>query len=81
MLNCGGVTRVAEIGGAGVLFPSIIMTALMAALSGMGVQFVPSCKVSAVDADVREVVANGERQRADAIVLAASKNLVADARS
>ncbi|APT60192.1 FAD-dependent oxidoreductase (plasmid) [Roseomonas gilardii] len=71
MLNCDGVTRVVETGGAGVLFPSIIMTALVAALPGMGVQFVPSCKISAVNADAGEVVANGERHRADAVVVAA----------
>jgi sarcosine oxidase/sarcosine oxidase subunit beta len=71
MLNCDGVTRVVETGGAGVLFPSIIMTALVAALPGMGVHFVPSCTVGAVDADAGEVVANGERHRADAVVIAA----------
>ncbi len=71
MINRDGLQRVVETAGAGMLFPSVIVTALVAALPGMGVQLVANCQVSHVDADAGIVVADGERHRGDAVVIAA----------
>jgi sarcosine oxidase/sarcosine oxidase subunit beta len=71
MINLHGLQRTVETGGAGMLFPAVILTALVAALPGMGVQFHTSCTVSEVDADTGIIVADGERYRGDAVVIAA----------
>jgi sarcosine oxidase/sarcosine oxidase subunit beta len=60
-----------ETDGAGMLFPSAILTALVAALPGMGVRLAASCRISSVDAETATIVADGERHRGDAVVIAA----------
>jgi glycine/D-amino acid oxidase-like deaminating enzyme len=71
MINPAGLTRIVETEGAGILFASAIVTALVAALPAMGVRLVTSCPVSLVDPESGAVVANGERHRGDAVVIAA----------
>ena len=71
MINPDGLNRVIETAGAGMLFPATIMTALVAALPGMGVDLVANCRVDHVDADAGVVVVDGERHRGDAVVVAA----------
>jgi glycine/D-amino acid oxidase-like deaminating enzyme len=71
MVNPAGLTRVVETDGAGMLFPSAILTALVAALPGMGVRLAASCRISSVDAETATIVADGERHRGDAVVIAA----------
>lgn len=71
MTNMAGLTRVVETEGAGMLFPAAIMTALVAALPGMGARLAASCRVTAVDADSGTVTADGERHRGEAVVVAA----------
>lgn len=71
MINVAGLTRVIETDGAGMLFPSAILTAVVAMLPSLGVRLAASCQVSAVDAETATVVAGGERHRGDAVVVAA----------
>ena len=71
MINPDGLTRIVETDGAGMLFASAIVTAVVAALPAMGVRLVTSCHVDAIDPDDGAVVANGERHRGDAVVVAA----------
>ena len=71
MVNPAGLTRVVETDGAGMLFPSAILTALVAALPALGVRLAASCRIDAVDADAGAVVADGERHQGDAVVIAA----------
>ncbi len=71
MVNMAGLNKVVMAGGSGMLFPSRILTAVVAALPAFGVHLVANCTVSAVDAEAGTVVADGERHRADAVVVCA----------
>lgn len=71
MVNRAGLTRAVETEGAGMLFPAMIVTAVVAMLPGMGVRLVADCPVAAVDAEAGTVLAGGERHRGDAVVVAA----------
>jgi sarcosine oxidase/sarcosine oxidase subunit beta len=71
MINMEGLTRVVTTGGAGMLFPAAILTALVAALPAFGVRLVANCHVTAVDSDAGTVVADHERHTADAVVVCA----------
>ena len=71
MVNTEGLNKVVLTEGAGMLFPAAIVTGVVAMLPALGVRLVAGCQVSAVDAEAGVVVADGERYRADAVVVSA----------
>lgn len=72
MVQTGGLTRVVETGGGGVLFPVRILTGLVAALARAGVRCHAGTRVAAIDPDAGTLVTDrGERFAGDAVAVAA----------
>lgn len=71
MLEISGVKRAAWVGGSGLLFPTRILTDMVARLAGMGVRFHAYSKVLDVDADAGSVKTERGQFSGDAAVIAA----------
>jgi sarcosine oxidase/sarcosine oxidase subunit beta len=71
MVETGGLTRVIETGGAGMLFPIRILTDLVVHLASRGVRFHANTLVRAIDPESGSVEAGGARHRGDAVVVCA----------
>ena len=71
MVRPEGLARVVETAGAGMLFPSRILTDLVVLLGRLGVTLHAGSKVTAVDGERGTVVKNGREYGGDAVVVAA----------
>ena len=71
MIEPGGLQRVVETDGAGMLFPIGILTDLVVLLGRLGVVLRTGTKVSAVDPDRGTLVADGVTHGGDVVVIAA----------
>jgi glycine/D-amino acid oxidase-like deaminating enzyme len=65
------LTAAAETDGAGVLFPTRIMTDLLLKLAADGVTFHANCKVDDIDPEAGTIRANGKEYRGDKVVVCA----------
>ncbi len=71
MVQAGGLHRVVETDGAGMLFPVRILTDLVVLLSRMGVRLHAGIRVTEVDPEAGRLVADGQAHSGDVVVVAA----------